>query len=546
MKNRNSSIDGFVPRRSGSQLGSQHFGNRPVEPTTPSNGLRPPGETDASTESYTLRRSSEGLSRTDIDESLRGIDTDQQELPKKGRRRRRQRGEPASRKRRIIKWSIIGVVVMLLAVGGWFGYHILHASGNIFKGNIFDLIQSQPLKEDANGRSNILVFGTSEDDPGHDGANLTDSIMVISIDQNKKNAYMISVPRDLWVQYGQACPAGEEGKINAVYMCNFNNGADETAGANALKDKVSQVFGMDIQYYVHVNYTVVRDAVNAVGGVDVDIEGDGTVPYGVTPGSVLDRNFDWRCNYTCYYVKYGPGIHHLDGDHALALARARGDVAPTYGFANSNFDREKNQQKIIKALQKKAVSVGTLANISKMTSLIDSLGKNLRTNFQTKEIRTLMSLGTSIQGNQIQSIDLISQDHPVVGTGDVDGQSVVEPLAGTYDYTDIQQYIKQQISSDPAVREQAHIVVLNGSGVSGAAQTEADKLTAKGLNVTDVDNAPAGTYPDVEIYQLGTGDSATKAKLESMYKVDVKSGTPPATVSSDTDFVIIIGSAQSQ
>lgn len=544
MKNKHSSIDGFVPRRAGSQLGSQHLGSQSAEPTT-STGLRPPGEVDASTKSYTLQRSGEGLSRTDIDESLRGIDAEQPELPKKGRRRRRRKGEPTSRKRRIIKWVIIGLIVMLLAVGGWFAYHILSASGNIFKGNIFDLIQSQPLKEDADGRSNILIFGTSEDDPGHDGANLTDSIMVLSIDQDKKNAFMISVPRDLWVQYGKSCPAGNEGKINAVYMCNFNNGADETAGANALKDKVSEVFGMDIQYYAHVNYTVVRDAVNAVGGIDVDIEGDGPVPYGVKPGSVLDENFDWRCNYTCNYVKYSPGVHHLDGNHALALARARGDVVPTYGFANSNFDREKNQQKIIKALQEKAVSVGTLANIGKVTSLIDSLGKNLRTNFQTKEIRTLMSLGTDIKSDQIQSISLVDQDHPVVGTGNVDGQSVVEPLAGTYDYSDIQQYIKQQISSDPAVREQAHIVVLNGSGVAGAAQTEADKLSAKGLNITAVDNAPAGTYPDIEIYQLGTGNTATKAKLESIYHVDVKAGTPPATVSSSTDFVIIVGTAHS-
>ena len=82
--------------------------------------------------------------------------------------------------------------------------------------------------------------------------------------------------------------------------------------------------------------------IDAVGGVDIDIQGSNGAP------GVLDRNFDWRCNYKCYMVKYDNGVHHLDGERALFLAMARGSVEPTYGLGNSNFDREKNQQKIIR------------------------------------------------------------------------------------------------------------------------------------------------------------------------------------------------------
>ena len=62
------------------------------------------------------------------------------------------------------------------------------ASSHIFKGDIFGLIQQKELKADSNGRSNILLLGTSEDDPGHEGSYLTDSIMILSISQSKKDA----------------------------------------------------------------------------------------------------------------------------------------------------------------------------------------------------------------------------------------------------------------------------------------------------------------------------------------------------------------------
>ena len=82
-------------------------------------------------------------------------------------------------------------------------------------------MQNQPLAKDANGRSNFVIFGTAEDDEGgeHGGANLTDSILVLSVDQAKKDAYMISLPRDLWVTYADTCTVGNQGKLNAAYYC---------------------------------------------------------------------------------------------------------------------------------------------------------------------------------------------------------------------------------------------------------------------------------------------------------------------------------------
>jgi hypothetical protein len=105
-------------------------------------------------------------------------------------------------------------------------------------------------------------------------------------------------------------------------------------------------------------------------------------------------------------------------------------------------------------------------------------------------------------------------------------------------------YIAQQINASPETREGASIAVLNGSGVPGAATTEAEELTDKGLDVSQVDNAPAGAYAAVEIYQRTEGMPATKARLESIYKTKVKSESP-VPVNGNIDFVIIIGKVES-
>lgn len=550
---RHSSIDGFVPRRAGSRLGDQHPGKagdlrRRNEPQ-PSGVRRPTQSIAKSTNggqrgSDPLRYSDRGLTRRDIDESLNSITDTAPTVPKKRRWLfgKKTVQAPKTKNRRLVKWIIITIILSLVLVGGWLAYKTLHASGNIFKGNILGLVQSQPLKTDANGRSNILVLGTSEDDPGHGGAFLTDSMMVISIDQKNKTASMFSIPRDLYVKYGMACNSGYQGKINEYFNCvneDYTTPEAEQQRLTETRQFVGEIFGMDIQYGAHVNNTVIKDAVNAVGGVDVDIQGSNGDP------GILDRNFDWRCNYKCNLVKYDNGVHHLDGEHALYLAMARGDIAPTYGLGNSNFDREKNQQKIIVALKEKAVSTGTLTDLGKVTGLIDSLGNNLRTNFDTSEIRTLMKLGSDIKSENIKTISLFGDENSLVTSGNYNGASVVMPSAGIFDYAELRTFLKQALSTDPVTREGANIVVLNGSDVAGVAQTEADKLTEAGFIVSGIDNAPDGTYADIEVYQMGEGMTGTKARLESAFGVKVKTTDPPIAVTADVNFVVVFGKDRS-
>ncbi len=540
MKQPRSSIDGFIPRRAGAELGDLHE----REQATPIDRTLHTGASDVRSLVGQPREGAELTGRSDIAESLKQIDDEP--MPQKDKKLSRRQHKalkrqnrthaPTSRTKRIIKWLLILLLIAGIGLGGFVAYRAFIASGNIFEGNFFDVLQNEPLKKDANGRSNFLVFGTAEDSEGgtHQGGNLTDSIMVISVDQDKKDAYLISLPRDLWVRYQETCLVGNQGKLNAVYFCASDDGQDEAAGAAALQAKAGEILGLDIQYYVHLNFTAVVEGIDAIGGVEVTIETD-------NPLGILDRNFDWKCNYTCFYVKYKQGeTVLLDGERALALSRAR-NAQGGYGLEGGNFDREKNQQKILQALREKAVSAGTLTNIGAVTGLIDALGNNLRTNIQTKEIRTIMALGNEIASESIIPLSLVEEGNFLVTTGSFNGQSIVRPLAGLLNYSEIKSYVNKKVNANPVTREAAKVVVLNGGRAAGVAQTEADRLSDLGFEVLLVGNADDAAYNEVEIYQLTDTKPASAASLAQTFGTTVRKTDPPVSVVGEAEFVIILG-----
>ena len=552
---RKPSLDGFIPRRSPRAVGGDYISGRQTPVPTPgpsqaqTNGLQRRVSTQDNhqevrgSEGLTSRQS-QGLTRSDIDDSLREIDTQAQTTAKKPVKHKAVR----LKRRKIIKWVITLIVVVALICGGFLAFKAFVAGKSVFKGDLFGLIQQKKLQQDSHGRTNILVLGTSEDDPGHEGAYLTDSIMVLSIDQTNHNAYMISVPRDLEVQYGMACDSGYSGKINVYFNCvndNWDSDSAETERQTKTRDFIGNILGIPIQYSAHVNYSVMRDVVSAVGSVTVDIQGSGGAP------GVMDSNFDWKCKggnayashatmvKNCppdgHFIDYPNGPATLDAEHALYLAQARGDIMPTYGLGHSNFDREQNQQKIILAIKDKAMSTGTLTNIGKVTGLIDAIGKNLRTNFDTSEIRTLMELAKDIPSGSIERVNLLD-------SGIMNGNA--QPAAGQYNYTQLRAFIKKTLYANGITKENPHVIVLNASGVAGMAQSEADKLTALGMNIDTTDNAPTtGTYTTNEIFQISKKNMPlTTAKLSGLYgvKPQLVTSVPGVTVGEGTDFVIIL------
>lgn len=341
----------------------------------------------------------------------------------------------------------LSVILVLIITAITLMYMLLSHSTAVFKGNPMDILISSELKKDENGQTNFLIFGTSEDAKGHGGQELTDSILVASINQEYKTAKVFSVPRDLWVNYSVAgsepmsCTVGDRGKINATYLCALEEYKNSMSVSNA-KDaaslyfakKISEVTGFLMHYYVAADWSAVKMIVDKIGGIDVDVYADDE-----------DGIHD-----SCQNIDLKKGMYYnMKGDLAMKLARARNAACKPgdYGLSRSNFDREINQQRIMNAIKNKVSSIGILMNPGQVMSIIDGLGDNLRTNIVMSEVRTLIDFGTKLEGG-IQPISTVDQ----FGTGRIGLSSVVIPAGAStysegslYNYTNFQRYLRSQI-----------------------------------------------------------------------------------------------------
>lgn len=350
--------------------------------------------------------------------------------------RRRQRLKKA------LKWSAITLAVVVLVGGGWVGYKFVRNETKLFGGNIFGLLHSTKLKGEDQGRVNILLAGNSADDPGHNGANLTDSIMIVSIDTQNNTAFLLSVPRDLWVKV----PGYGYSKINAVYEDgqseNFSQSGYTNGGMGLLEQVISQDFGITMDYSALINYGAFKDAVNAVGGITVNIQS--CSPYGL-----YDPDIDYATG--GILVKLSNGVHTLNGEQALDLARARGDAYGSYGFCQSDFTREQNQRLMLLAIKSKATSLGVLSNPVKLGDLFDSLGNNVQTDLTASDARRLYDIGKNISNSNIASDSLNSANGKSLlqSYTSNDGESALIPATGLNDYSAIQAYV-QQLTTPPA------------------------------------------------------------------------------------------------
>ena len=341
----------------------------------------------------------------------------------------------------------LSVILVLIIAAITLVYMLLSHSTAVFKGNPMDILISSELKKDENGQTNFLIFGTSEDAKGHGGQELTDSILVASINQEHKTAKVFSVPRDLWVNYSVAgnepmsCTVGDRGKVNATYLCALEEYKNSMSVSNA-KDaaslyfakKISEVTGLSMHYYVAADWSAVKMIVDKIGGIDVDVYADDE-----------DGIHD-----SCQNIDLKKGMYYnMNGDLAMKLARARNAAcAPgDYGLSRSNFDREINQQRVMNAIKNKVSNIGILMNPGQAMSIIDGLGDNLRTNIVMSEVRTLIDFGTKLEGG-IQPISTVDQ----FGTGRIGLSSVVIPAGAStysegslYNYTNFQKYLRSQI-----------------------------------------------------------------------------------------------------
>jgi len=434
-----------------------------------------------------------------------------------------------------LKHTVIVMALLVLLIGGFVAGKFALNAHRIFGGSIFGVFSSSKLKGEDTGRVNILIAGNSADDAGHNGGLLTDSIMLVSIDTKNNKAFMLSIPRDLWVKI----PGDGHSKINSAYVAGEANDYSEygypDGGMGQLEQTVSEALDMPIHYYALVNYTALRQSVDAVGGVDIVVKSK-------DPRGLYDPNIDWTTKGPLVKLTNGP--HHLNGRQALDLARARGDAYNSYGFAASDFDRTEHQRQLLVALKDKAISAGVLSNPAKLSSLSDAIGNNVKTDFKLSEVHRLYDIIKNINGGNIKSLSLNDNNGEslLASYNSPNGQSALIPAAGVDDYSEIQAFLKKQTSSNPVVQEGAKVVVLNGTTTLGLASKIQKQLKTKNIIVSDVGDAGNTAQVTSTIIDLSNNHKpGTKAALVKFFGNHVTTQNPYGTLY-DADFIIVVGS----
>ncbi|HSX24322.1 MAG TPA: LCP family protein [Candidatus Saccharimonadales bacterium] len=432
--------------------------------------------------------------------------------------------------------SAAGIFVSLVVIVGFLfgkGYLKLH---QIFKGGtegaaaLQDNVDPSKLRGEGDGRVNILLLGKGG--AGHDGPDLTDTILIASIDPVQKQAALLSIPRDLWVT-----PDGFGSmKINAVYAnakyAALNRKASakdaETAGFNAIEKEIQTDIGIPIHYHVMVDFAGFEQAVNTVGGVDINVDAANTV---------YEQLWDetTRKNYTLD-VKQGP--QHFDGQRALFYARSR------HTSPRGDFDRTERQRKLLMALKDKVLSLGTFANPVKISQLLDAFGNHIQANMTIQEVMRLYDISKTLNGNSVASVGLADPPNNFVITANINGISIVRPRAGLTDFSEIQSYVRNTLKDGFIANENASIAVLNGTNTAGLATTKAAELKSYGYNVNNIADAPTKTYTKTILVDLTGGKKKyTKYYLEKRLGVTAVTSLPDPNIPNpgNSDFVIILG-----
>lgn len=291
---------------------------------------------------------------------------------------------------------LITALILLIII---FAYSTLFSNSSAF-----NFVFSQNALKSTNDRVNILLLGIGGGN--HDGADLTDSIIVASYSLKTHQVTMFSIPRDLYL------PPIKE-KINAAYEIGKSKGGSNLAGLQFAEDKIDDILGIPIHYGVLMDFSSFSKAVDQVGGVDVavpdtfddyeypiagkeddlcgltqkemDISSDQAKQLGVSPGKqqvYLDSEgkiatdsatLSFPCRFM--HIHFDEGITHMNGGTALEFVRSRHAL----GIEGSDFARSKRQQLVIQAFREKALSIQTLSNPGKVGGLLSAFGSGVVT-----------------------------------------------------------------------------------------------------------------------------------------------------------------------
>jgi LCP family protein required for cell wall assembly len=373
-------------------------------------------------------------------------------------------GIPISDKtRQRVQTALAIILVMFFAYYG--ARQILAKLSNTRLINIISSTIGKDLQKDADGHTNILLLGVGGE--GHEGANLTDTIMIASLDSLNNNVAMISIPRDLYVNSSLG-----ENRINRLYEQGKIKW-DEKQALSFAKDTIQKVFDIPLHYVMKVDFDAFKNVVDAVDGVDIYVEQE-----------INDPQYPKGETYEYETFVLAKGLQHLDGETALKYVRSR--------KTTSDFDRSKRQQQVISAIKEKAATKNLLTSKSFLTNLYESLSQHFSTDMSLREMITLANFAAGWNSHDLSTITI--NDEPLF-TGGFLYTPVRELYGGAFvllpagDNFDSVRFFARLVLYGPKNRPTMGIAILNGTKKSGLASDAKSIFNRYGAEIVATGNA---------------------------------------------------------
>jgi LCP family protein required for cell wall assembly len=376
----------------------------------------------------------------------------------------------------------LGTIGVLCIVWIWFWFinQIAHTKFNFdtilnviwFELNLEEVKWNSNIKKSDDGKTNILIIGRWWKE--NDAPDLTDSILIASINYKEKMVSMFSIPRDLYVEY----PTWYKWRINETYSRGLKKNGKEIEWIESLKEVVKKITWEDIHYYINLDFEWFRQIIDTIGWIDINV-----------PKAIYDTSYPWKTYYETFKISAWPQT--LDGKTALKYARSR--------HSTSDFDRSLRQQLIIKAIREKILSLWFLTNPSKVKSIYFIIKKHIVSDLDPSQIINLSLYVKDLPQENLVSSNL--NDTCMYGSSICEkwGFLIVPPrdqfwwaavllqewwsYKSVSDYSSIEKYTNLVFNYPKIYSENLKINVFNSTKVSWLANVMADNLKKYGFNI---------------------------------------------------------------
>jgi polyisoprenyl-teichoic acid--peptidoglycan teichoic acid transferase len=278
------------------------------------------------------------------------------------------------------------------------------------------LMPTAPIIPVSDRSINVLLLG-SDRRPGESWTTRSDAIVVIHLDPEHERVAILSLPRDLVVPipgYGQA-------RINAATV--YGDLDPSLGGGLALARRtVSAYLGIPIDYVLRADFHAFIAAVDAIGGVELDV-----------PEALYDPAYP-TMGYGYMVASFAPGPQHMDGETTLIYARMR--------HADSSYARNRRQQQVLLSILNQVRAHNILAQVQMISDLTSALRDDIQTDMS---LERMLGLAWAFRGVAPDTVERYALDETMVSEGILPD----DPYATFADYGTVRQLVRQLVSGSP-------------------------------------------------------------------------------------------------